>query len=334
MSYTPHIQKGILLNANESSLNVCDEIMDEICENLRSVSFNRYPDSYCTDLRKAYGNVMHIDHEHILCGNGSDQMLGFMIQYYLHEKSKLYTLDPDFSMYDYYVEMQGASMVKFETNEDGSFDVDAFIDYGLRQNVDMVMFSNPNNPTGHAIGLEDMEKIASSFKTIPVIFDEAYMEFGEKSALSLYEAYPNVYVSRTLSKAYGLAGIRCGFLVGTNVVSLRDAFVPYALNSVTQMIASTVLEHASAYQDRIACIRSERERMYAILKNYTSCKFYPSHANFIYGYCEDIDRLKQCFDDQGVMLRWFKGKKNFRITVASCEENDLVLNILKEFEED
>ena len=122
----------------------------------------------------------------------------------------------------------------------------------------MVLFSNPNNPTGHSIALSEMKKISEAFKDIPVIFDEAYMEFGKESAICLLKEYPNVFVCRTLSKAYGLAGIRCGFMLGQQVEKLRDLFIPYALSSVTQTIASVVLKHADAYKENIATIISER----------------------------------------------------------------------------
>ena len=119
---------------------------------------------------------MNVPSSWILSGNGSDQMLGFLIQYYLQENKILYTLSPDFSMYE-------------------------------------------------------MKKISEAFKDIPVIFDEAYMEFGKESAVCLLKEYPNVFVCRTLSKAYGLAGIRCGFMISSQVEKLSALFIPYALSN-------------------------------------------------------------------------------------------------------
>ncbi len=108
-------------------------------------------------------------------------------------------------MYDYYVELNHAKIEKFETSLDGSFDVDTFISNGKNKKVDMILFSNPNNPTGHAISKSEMIQICEAFSNIPVIFDEAYMEFGNESAIDLLKTYPMVFVCRTLSKAYGLA---------------------------------------------------------------------------------------------------------------------------------
>ena len=215
--YKTHVQSGILLNANEASQNVDENIKQEILEAISNLSLNRYPDTTCQELHSLYADIMNVPSSWILSGNGSDQMLGFLIQYYLRENKTLYTLSPDFSMYDYYVGLNHSKIEKYETNQDGSFDVDAFISNGKDKKVDMILFSNPNNPTGHAITLCEMKKISEAFKDIPVIFDEAYMEFGKESAIGLLKTYPMVFVCRTLSKAYGLAGIRCGFMLGQQV---------------------------------------------------------------------------------------------------------------------
>lgn len=284
--YKTHVQSGILLNANEASQNVDENIKQEILEAISNLSLNRYPDTTCQELHSLYADIMNVPSSWILSGNGSDQMLGFLIQYYLRENKTLYTLSPDFSMYDYYVGLNHSKIEKYETNQDGSFDVDAFISNGKDKKVDMILFSNPNNPTGHAITLCEMKKISEAFKDIPVIFDEAYMEFGKESAIGLLKTYPMVFVCRTLSKAYGLAGIRCGFMLGQQVEKLRDLFIPYALSSVTQTIASVVLKHADAYKDNMATIISERERMYQEVKEFKKLTIYPSNANFLFGRSE------------------------------------------------
>ena len=274
---------------------------------------------------------MNVPSSWILSGNGSDQMLGFLIQYYLQENKILYTLSPDFSMYDYYVGLNHSKIEKYETNQDGSFDVDAFISNGKDKKVDMILFSNPNNPTGHAITLCEMEKISEAFKDIPVIFDEAYMEFGKESAVCLLKEYPNVFVCRTLSKAYGLAGIRCGFMISSQVEKLSALFIPYALSSVTQTIASVVLRHADEYKDTIATIISERERMYQEVKEFKQLTMYPSNANFLFGRSEKKDLLLAMFKEKNITIRNYEDA-SFRITIGTKEENEMVLDVLRRFE--
>lgn len=125
--YQTHIHTGILLNANEASQNVDDNIKQEILDAISNLPLNRYPDTTCQELHSLYADRMNVPASWILSGNGSDQMLGFLIQYYLQDNKTLYTLTPDFSMYDYYVDLNHSNIEKFETELDGSFDVDAFI---------------------------------------------------------------------------------------------------------------------------------------------------------------------------------------------------------------
>ena len=333
MEYKVNQASGILLNANEASYNLDRDILMDIQNEMKKLSFNRYPDTTCKELHEAYSKWLGIDSSWILSGNGSDQMIGYLIQKYLGPGKNLYTLSPDFSMYDYYAQAYRSNVIKFKTKEDGSFLVDEFIEYGKENHVDMVLFSNPNNPTGHALSKIEMIQIAQAFPLIPVVFDEAYMEFCEESALDLLSEYPNTFILRTLSKAYGLAGIRCGFLISSNVPKLSGGFVPYALSTLTQMVACVVLKYANRYSQRIKDIKSERERMYSILSVYKKLVVYPSNANFIYGKSRQKTHMLEMLKSAGIVIRNYEDD-SFRITVSNKEENDLLLNVLKTFEEE
>lgn len=333
MEYKVHQESGILLNANEASYTLDDDILQEVQDGMKNILFNRYPDTTCKKLHEMYTDVIGVDSSWILSGNGSDQLIGFLVQKYLGKDKKLYTLAPDFSMYDYYAQAYGSKVLKFNTNEDGSFVVNTFIEYGKENQVDMVLFSNPNNPTGHIISKKEMIQIINAFSTIPVVFDEAYMEFGDESAMDLLSDYPNVFVLRTLSKAYGLAGIRCGFMISQRVPSLQASFVPYALNSITQMVACTVLKYANRYTERIEEIKIERDRMYNILSNYKKLNVYPSNANFIYGKSSSKNKMMELLKANHIVIRNYDNDF-FRITVSNREENELVLSVLKQFEEE
>ena len=336
-NYTAVQCGGILLNATENSNTLPDEIRQEILEAIASVDFNRYPDSDETELLEAYGNLISVSPKQLLAGNGSDQMLGYLIGTFLGKGKKLCTLNPDFSMYDYYASGYEAEVIKFKTAEDGSFAPGDFIAFAKENGADMILFSNPNNPTGFALKVQQIAEIAEGLKDIPVVIDEAYMDFAsESSALSLINTYPNLYVTRTLSKAYGMAGIRLGFLVSSeaNMKPLKQAFVPYALNSVSMKIACVILKHADTFAKQISGIIAERARMYDILIQNNRLHIYPSQANFLYGYSADKQRMLELLKENDIVIRDYKGTDFFRITVGRKEENELVLNVLKQFGEE
>lgn len=335
-TYEAKKEEGILLNANELYQNLNAVMIEEIQEAVKDIAFNRYPDADNTELIQTYAKVMNLKEDKVLAGNGSDEMLGLLIGYFLGKDKKLYTLLPDFSMYDYYATMHEAEIVKFPCLEDGSFDVDQFIEQGREQGVHMILFSNPNNPSGHALNRRNLDKIICSFPTIPVIIDEAYAEFGNESMLQCVDQYKNLYVTRTLSKAYGLAGARLGFLISNkeNIAELKPNVVPYNISSIAQKVGSIVLNHAKEFHPIVKQTIEERNYMYQKLKDMKRVKFYPSHANYLYGKCTDKAQLLAVFSKHHIVIRDYAGQDTFRITIGSKEENKLVLEILAQFEKE
>ena len=334
-TYVSHVQEGILLNANEYSANVSGELMVKIQAAVAQVMLNHYPDTSQEALLETYGKIIGLGKEMLLAGNGSDQMLGYLIGTYLGKGKTLFTLSPDFSMYDYYATSYEASVVRFATQEDGSFDVDRFIQAGKDAKASMIMFSNPNNPTGHLVTLPEVEKIALAFQEIPVVCDEAYVEFADQpSAVQILPAHANLFVTRTLSKAYGLAGLRVGFLCGNlePMKELKASFVPYALNSVSMKIAETVLKEGEAADQRIALIKQEREVMLDYLKGCAKLQVFASQANFIYGKSMQKESLLAAFKHAGIVIRDYAGTEYFRITIGLPQENEAVRKVIAEFE--
>lgn len=328
--YSGRAEGSILLNANELSFDMCKNYEAEIIAGLKELSFNRYPDTTNQRVIDAYAKVMNLQSEMILAGNGSDEMLGFLIGSFLGKDKTLYTLAPDFSMYDYYCGMHDASIKKFACEKDGSWSVDAFIAQGKEASPQMILFSNPNNPSGYAMDCASLCKLLDAFKDIPVIIDEAYGEFNEESMLDYLDEYPNLYVTRTLSKAYGLAGARIGFLISNvaNITKLKPQVVPYNVNSFTQMLASIVLNHADDYADQIAQVKNMRDAMYEHLKGLQNVTIYPSKANYLFGRCANKEQMLAAFEAEGIVIRNYNDD-SFRITIGLKAENEKVCSILE-----
>ncbi len=331
-AYTTHVQTGILLNANEGSHNLDTKIIEEIKVAMNDIAFNRYPDNDQTELLEAYAKVIGVKKENLLAGNGSDQMLGLLIGTFLSKGKKLYTFDPDFSMYDYYASCYEADVKKFPLNDDGTLDVDAFIENG--KDATLVMFSRPNNPSGYCLTQDEVKKVLDGFKNIPVVVDEAYIEFSkEESAIELLNEYDNLYVTRTLSKAYGVAGIRVGFLVSNeeNMKDMKSRSVAYALNSVTMKIGVIVLKYSDVFLKEAKEICRRREEMYEKVKDMKSITFYPSQGNFLHGKTMNKEKLLKMFEEKNIVIRNYQDD-TFRITIGSDDENQAVLEVLQRYE--
>ena len=204
---------GIRINGNESCKNIEKNELDEIIKEIKKINFNRYPDDESLNLRKAYAEVVGIGEENVIAGNGSDEMISLIINYQITKKKVVLTINPDFSMYDFYTSLNEGVVKKYNTENDGSFSVDRFIEYGRRVNPNLIIFSNPNNPTGHVISNDEIIFILEAFKDILIVVDEAYYEFYGQGMIGYIEKYKNLIVTRTLSKAWGLAALRIGFLI-------------------------------------------------------------------------------------------------------------------------
>ncbi len=333
VQYKVHTQKGVLLNANESSNNLSVSIRKEIQEAVFDIEWNRYPDDRCQKLCEAYAKWIHVPADQILAGNGSDQHLGFLIGTFLGKDKKLLTLAPDFGMYDYYASNYDAQIVRYELDPLQPMDVDAFIRFGQKEDPQMVLFSNPNNPTGQYLDNEQIKKICQAFHC-PVVIDEAYAEFAPGSCLSLLEVCQNLYVTRTLSKAFSLAGARIGFLITSleNMEKIRDDHVPYSVNSISMKAAEIVLNHADEFTSEIKRIKQERDAF--LSRSYTSFSLSRSHANFLLIYTSNIDRLLDLFEQKGLSIRRYEQKNYCRVTIGTTQENQWIKDVLDTFEKE
>ncbi|MGM9940396.1 MAG: histidinol-phosphate transaminase [Bulleidia sp.] len=332
--YEARAEGRIMLNANESPYTLPEDVMNQIMDVIRNIAFNRYPDNSQKKIRQAYAEVSGVSADQVIAGNGSDQLLGYLIGKFAGN-GKLYTFDPDFSMYDYYASSYGAETVKYPCDEDGSLDIESFIRYGKDIEADLVVFSNPNNPSGHFLNIDEVERIVSAFSDVPVIVDEAYVEFADgESAVTLIDRYDNLYVTRTLSKAYGLAGLRTGFALGQekNMVPLLQEYVPYALSTTAMETAAAVLADADRIRENVALIRAERARVYEVLSSMRKIRVYPSQANFIYGNSPYKAEMLEKLSEAGIVIRNYAGSDTFRVTIGSPQENDSFLAVMEQFE--
>ena len=186
---------GIRVNGNESYKNISDDELKDIIEDVVKLKFNRYPDSECNELRELYGKVIGVNKENLIAGNGSDEMISLIISSQITRRKVVLTIDPDFSMYDFYTSLSDGVIKKYKTEDDGSFSVNKFINFGKKLSPKLIIFSNPNNPTGNVISNEDICYILESFKDTLVIVDEAYYEFYGQSMIQYIEKYKNLVVS-------------------------------------------------------------------------------------------------------------------------------------------
>jgi histidinol-phosphate aminotransferase len=239
------------------------------------------------------------------------------------------SFDPTYSMYPEYARDTFTRYVTFGRQPDFSINVPAAIRQLKDLRPSLVLLTSPNNPTGTMLPTQDLVQLldaALALGTI-VIVDEAYAEFrtaGTPSALELLAVYPNLVVTRTMSKAFGLAGARLGYAAASQSIvdALRIVRLPYHLSAVTQVVAVTALKFADVLQAQVATLRAERDALsdWLVEQGYQVAR---SEANFIlFGLFVNRDLVWQSLLDQGVLIRQTGPAAWLRVSIGTADEND------------
>lgn len=325
----------IKLDANEIFMNIDDNVIMKMKSSLNSIDLYRYPNNEMMKIKELYGKYAGVNPENLIVGNGSDEAIELIIGKNTKPGDRILTFGPDFVMYDFFGKRFRGELIKYDIGTKMIFDVDEFIKLGKDNNVSFIIFSNPNNPTGINIDLQDIIKILKAFENITVVIDEAYYEFNGDSMIPYINEYKNLFVTRTLSKAWGLAALRIGFLISckSNIEEFLNYKVPYTISSYSQKIAEIALNYPQNVIENSKVIIREREEMYEKLKEIEKnaamkIAFFKSKGNYIFGRSPHKEALLTGLESHGIYIRNFNDD-SFRITIGSPRENRKVVEAIK-----
>lgn len=320
----------IHLDANESFLPLPAPILEELAAAVPQVAFNRYPDPAAQELCQAFAQYYGVPVENVAAGNGSDELITVLFTGFLQKGEAFATLEPDFSMYAFNGHLHEARHVAIPKGKDLRLDVEAVAAACQREQVKLLIFSNPCNPTSLVCGREEMRKLIDSLPDTLVVLDEAYMDFSDQSLLGEVEDHPNLLVLRTCSKAFGMAALRLGFAVcgKTLAGALRAVKSPYNVNSLSQAVGTAVLRRKGELDRALETILRSRDQLYAGLRELGEkypgrFRLLPGETNFAALEMEDGPELLGYLARQGVAIRYTGGL--VRVTCGAPEENKIVL---------
>ena len=324
----------IRLDANECPVNLPDDIRAQFHKRLDEISFNRYPDPLAQRLVNSFAEYYNLDPEYVTAGNGSDELIFLIESAFLQKGDKMLVVAPDFSMYNFYSSICEVECDSFIKNENLDIDVDALIEKINRDKIDMVIFSNPCNPTGRGINRAQAEKLVSSVEAL-VILDEAYMDFWTESLLDKIGDYSNLIIFRTASKLVGAAALRLGFAVADPTISraIKAVKSPYNVNSVSQAFGEVVYKNKDFLQNRQKNIVNNKNILYnglvEIAESRQDLKVFESVANFVFMKTECSREIWEYLKAKSIVVRLMG--EYLRITAGTEHEVDAVLNALREF---
>lgn len=306
---------------------------------------NRYPEVRPRRLQAALAARFGCTSDQLLVTRGSSEAIDLLIRTFCRAgRDNILTPSPSFSMYRHYADVQGAKVIEVPTLAELDFviDVDDLL-AACDEFTKIIFVCSPNNPTGTPLARKELLRLLEHRSDrSAVVVDEAYIEFGdEQSAIELLNEHPNLLVLRTLSKALGFAGARCGAVVGrSELIALLSAVqAPYALATpVVECVEDALLtEQLAIAAAAIAQVVTERSRLMTAIAEYDFVsKVWPSEANFFLIRVDDAGALMDHCKTHKVLLRHFAGDLSdcIRITVGSQSDNDALLSVLMRFAKD
>jgi histidinol-phosphate aminotransferase len=311
--------EGVFLDANENPFG----------------TNNRYPDPQQNRLKQRLSEIKSVNQQQIFLGNGSDEVIDLAFRIFCEpNEDKALTFTPTYGMYEVSANINSIELIKVPLNIDFQIDRNSVQPYFADANLKLIFICSPNNPSGNLIQSNDIEFILENFSGI-VIIDEAYIDFGlQPSFAEKLKSYPNLIISQTLSKAWGLAGLRLGIaLMNEEVLSFYNKVkAPYNISSVNQKAALETLDDTTEFQENIKIILAEKAKLIEELQMIKFVKkIYPSDANFLLVEVENADALYAKLIAQEIIIR----NRNsvvpncVRITVGTSKENKKLVNALK-----
>lgn len=313
-----------------------DMVFLDANENPFENGVNRYPDPHQNRLKSILSKIKNISTQNILLGNGSDEVLDLIFRMFCEpNKDNVIILPPTYGMYEVLANLNAIETIKVPLSEAFQPKVDEILN-ATNSNSKLLFLCSPNNPTGNSFSANSIETLLKSFNGI-VVIDEAYIDFSnEESWIIRLEEFPNLIVTQTLSKAYGMAGIRLGICyASTEIISVLNAIKPpYNVNELTQQKAIENLKKDLA-KNQIADIIKERSVLIDELKTMDFVfKIYPSDANFILIKVDDANKRYDQLIKKGIVIRnrttQYGCENCLRITVGTASENK---KLITEFQE-
>jgi histidinol-phosphate aminotransferase len=340
-SFTPYNANQqpyrIKLDANESPFNLPLAVREKLSEFIKNdPQLNLYPDTDSIQLRKTISEHWNVDADGIIVGTGSDQLIQVMTNVFVGVGDKVIYPVPSFGMYRDSCLIAGGTPVKYilEPNEKFEYSKETIIDAYEKEQPKIIYICNPNNPTGNIMSIVDILEVVKYCTNSVVVVDEAYAEFCDTTVIPYVKEYENLLVLRTFSKAYGLAGIRCGYSISCK--KLADAInltrPPYNISSLSQYIAQLVLFDKQEINKNIEYLIEQREWMIGKLAKIKGVEVYKSYANFILVKVYNCSEVYKKLCEKGLFIRTFGQAPLLagclRISIGTNEQNTIFLDEL------
>ena len=333
----PKLSQLIKLNTNESPYGPSPKALAAIAA-ANTEALRLYPDPNSDALKQSIAKLHGLTANQVFVGNGSDEVLAHVFLGLLKHEHPILFPDITYSFYPVYCKLYGISFDNIPLSDDFSISVADYLKKNNGRNGGII-FPNPNAPTGRALPLKDIETLLQSNQDSVVVIDEAYVDYGTESAIGLVHQYPNLLVTRTLSKSYALAGLRVGYAVGHSdlieaLERVKNSFNSYPIDKLAMAGAIAAIEDQDYLKKISQAVIKTREQLIQSL-NTLGFETIPSSANFIFTKHPKHDAavIAAKLREKHIIVRHFKLPRidqYLRITIGTDEQCDELVKAIKE----
>lgn len=328
------VEGAIKLDSNENFVLDKDFVAGVATEAAKQVDLREYPLGQIDELYAQLATYVGVSGECVAVGSGSDQIIELLLSTVGSRRATVFS--PTFSYFINRCELHDIKVYQVPLKPDFTLDRKAFVKAAKRS--DLIYICSPNNPTGNQLGRQEMIEVVDSLEDKLVLIDEAYVDFADYSLSDEAIKRNNVIVVRTLSKAFGLAGARVGYIVSNRkFVKIFRSIIqsPYPISTLSLAIASGVLANADQVKQTIKSVRRERERVFARLSKIDGIKIFRSDANFIFIEAgKNYQAISKTLHSNRIVVKLLGNISNhkgcMRITIGTREMNDKYLKCIEQ----
>jgi len=324
-------ENRLKLDLNENAMGPSPKVLEAI-KNITAKDIKYYP-AYGEVINKL-AKVNNIEPEMILPTSGADEAINYIFDVFIEPDDTVLTITPSFSMPKIYANILGCSYQEINYAKKFVFPIDEILS-NINENTKLIIVTTPNNPTGEAISRENMLKILEAANGKYVLIDETYFNYAKESFIDLIEKYPNIFIMRSMSKDFGLAGLRFGYIAANkeNINYIKKVIRPYSVNIVAVKAALASLDDAEYLNYVISQVKQSKKLLAEGLKPF-AVKIYPSDANFLLvDFGEKVDFIYKKLLNSGIKVKNFGQTENLenclRITLPAVEDAKYILNSIK-----
>lgn len=318
------------LDFNENTVGCSPKVIEYLTKRLTDSQLSIYPEY--TEAMRDLAAFFKVDQKEFILTNGTDEAIQVMINTFVDDGDEVITLKPSYAMYRFYAELAGAQVTEIGFPADLSFPLDTLLK-AITPATKAILIANPNNPTGTGLSLDGVQMILDAAPQVAVLIDEAYYEFSRVTALPWIDKCKNLFVSRTFSKVYGMAAMRCGclFSSSSNVQWMHKAQSPYSVNTLAALAARAAIQDREYIENYVAQVLEARELCCDGLTR-LGIPYFPSQANFVLFHAGDrAIAIRDALRDRGVLVRdrSYEIAGCVRVTIGTRDQTERFLTELE-----